>query len=149
MLSQMALHLGSRDALLSVFVGFFTTAWPCVHISQKHGWGDGERCSKRQMLTAAPSNHWQVQCVLLQGLFQHDFIQYNEKEKTIFVLLIWHIFCMNDYVLYIFMYVWRENKKQNHLWRHLVFCNFDDAAEYIFTVHLGKTKKIAAFEQTV
>ncbi len=74
----MAFHLGSRDVLLSVFVCFLRLH-DDVHISREDTW-DGQRCSWRQMLIAALSNVWQVQCVLLQGLFKHDFIQKRKKK---------------------------------------------------------------------
>lgn len=57
-----------------VFLWLHVCAYP------PEGWiGGGERCSGRQTPTAALSNYWQVQCVLLWGLFQHDFIQRGKK----------------------------------------------------------------------
>lgn len=66
-------------------------AWLCVCISaRRRDWGVGgyrERRKGRQTLDAALSNYWQVQCVVLRGLFQHDFIQRKKCFKS-FLLLI-------------------------------------------------------------
>lgn len=78
----MAVYRGSWDVFRwACSCVFPATAWLCVHVSLKDGWGDGVRCSGRQTPTAALSNFWQVQCVRLWGLFRHDLIQNKNRQK--------------------------------------------------------------------